>query len=182
MKLIGSVASPYARRIRMLLEGQQEFEFEALNIFSEEGQKAISEHSPTRRVPILIDGDRTIWDSFLITKYLRPSTDLEQDKALVLINEANDSAINLFQLKLFGMDPEGTSEFSKIQTRRIETILRYFEEKIPSEEVHKIWLFCLLDWLDFRTVLEWRNKYKKLSQFVDEIKTSKAAKQTDPRH
>jgi glutathione S-transferase len=182
MKLIGSVASPYARRIRMLLEGQQDYEFETLNVFSEEGQKAISEHSPTRRVPILIDGDKTIWDSFLITKYLYPSTDLEQDKVLVLINEANDSAINLFQLKFFGMDSEGTSEFSKIQTRRIETILSYFEEKIPSEEVQKVWLFCLLDWLDFRTVLDWRDKNPKLSQLVDQMKTSEAAQKTDPRH
>ena len=39
MKLIGSGMSPYARRIRLFLEGQ-DYEFINLNIYSPEGREA----------------------------------------------------------------------------------------------------------------------------------------------
>ena len=56
MKLLGSIASPFVRRLRMQLM-DQEYEFETVNVFSEEGQKSILKYSPTLRVPIFVDGE-----------------------------------------------------------------------------------------------------------------------------
>ncbi|MCO4794065.1 MAG: glutathione S-transferase N-terminal domain-containing protein [Bacteriovoracaceae bacterium] len=183
MKLIGSVASPYVRRIRLQLK-EKDYEFIPVNVFSKEGQELIEKHSPTKRVPILIDGDKTIWDSLLIARYLQKGVefDLETEKELILINEANDSAINLFQLKLFGTDPTGDSKFSKIQKERINFILDRFESDIPTVEISKQWLFCLLDWLDFREVLEWKKDRPHLVNLQKTMSGTEDATITDPRH
>lgn len=182
MKLIGSLRSPYVRRIRMLLEGKQEYEFETVDVFSQEGQDTILKYSPTRRVPILIDRDQVIWDSLLITKYLKQDLSLEQEKELILINEANDSAINLFQLKFFEIDPAYGTKFSELQINRINSVLDHFENTNPSDELTRTWLFCLLDWLSFREVLDWKQSRPLLEKLVSEMTILKSARLTDPRN
>lgn len=182
MKLIGSLRSPYVRRIRMLLEGKQKYEFETVDVFSQEGQDTILKYSPTRRVPILIDRDQVIWDSLLITKYLKQDLSLEQEKELILINEANDSAINLFQLKFFEIDPVYGTKFSKLQVNRINSVLDHFESTHPKDELTKTWLFCLLDWLSFREVMEWKRDRPHLEKLVSEMTLLESARLTDPRN
>jgi glutathione S-transferase len=182
MKLIGSLRSPYVRRIRMLLEGKQKYEFETVDVFSQEGQDTILKYSPTRRVPILIDRDQVIWDSLLITKYLKQDLSLEQEKELILINEANDSAINLFQLKFFEIDPVYGTKFSELQINRINSVLNHFEKSPPKDDLTKIWLFCLLDWLSFREVMEWKTDRPQLQKLVVEMSTLESASLTDPRN
>lgn len=182
MKLIGSLKSPYVRRIRMILEGKINYDFEPVDVFSPEGQQTIMKYSPTRRVPILIDGDTIVWDSLLITKYLDNKLSLEQEKDLILINEANDSAINLFQLRFFDIDPAMTSTFSKLQRDRINSILDRFESNEPKDQLTKIWLFCLLDWLNFREVMSWETNRPQMKKLVEEMNSLETAKVTDPRN
>ena len=52
MQLLGSVASPFVRRLRLVLAGQP-YQFVALNIFESEGRSAVSYTHltlPTKRI------------------------------------------------------------------------------------------------------------------------------------
>jgi glutathione S-transferase len=46
------------------------FEERLIPIFEEDWESEIATVSPTCKVPVLIDGDRTIWDSLSIIEYL----------------------------------------------------------------------------------------------------------------
>ncbi len=166
MKLIGSIASPYVRRIRIQL-GKQDYQFEKVNVFDKADQKKLAKISPTKRVPVLIDGETVIWDSLLIAKYLnRADFDLETSKELVLINEMTDAGIQLFQLRKFEIDPVDSGVFSQNNLGRIQEILKYFEAKTLSEwNMVEQWLYCTLDWFIFRNVVDWRGEFPHLVEF-----------------
>ncbi len=60
MQLLGSVASPFVRRLRLVLAGQP-YQFVALNIFESEGRSVLVKHNPARKVPVLVDGEQVIF-------------------------------------------------------------------------------------------------------------------------
>lgn len=53
-----------------LTESQLPFEEIRLSLFTEEWPAQISQYTPAGRVPVLLDGDIQIWDSFAIMEYL----------------------------------------------------------------------------------------------------------------
>jgi len=182
MRLIGSNTSPYVRRIRLML-ADMAYEFVTVAVFAQEGQQMIKQYSPTGRIPILIDNENVIWDSLLITQYLSPSPlSLEVQKNLVLINEMNDAGIQLFQLRKFKTDPQDQGEFSRNNLARIKNILNYFEEKnLQDWDIISQWMFCTLDWMDFREVYLWRKGHPKLENFINQNQANHLVKKTDPR-
>ena len=48
-----------------------DFEETKLSLFTEEWSERIAEYSPAGRVPVLIDGEVTVWDTLAIVTYLR---------------------------------------------------------------------------------------------------------------
>ena len=185
MKLIGSHASPYVRRIRMIMIDHL-IEFIPINVFSPEGQEQLAELSPTRRVPVLVDGEVLIWDSMLIHKHItHEHFDIEFEKDLVLINEANDAALLLYQFKLFGLDNKGDNPLTKIIQQRLDDVLRYFEDMASDEELHwntkGIWLYCLLDWMSFRQIIPWESDYPALLGFHKGNQDHEEVKSTQPK-
>lgn len=70
MKLIGSLTSPYVRKIRIVLaEKKIDCEFVVDSPWVEGNQ--ISRHNPLGKVPVLLlDDDSTIYDSRVIAEYL----------------------------------------------------------------------------------------------------------------
>lgn len=182
MKLIGSIASPFVRRIRILLD-QKDFEFVPVNVFSEEGKKLLDQYTPTRRVPILIDGERIIWDSLLICEYLlNGKLNIETKKILTVINELTDSGVQLFQLRKFNIDPEDNTEFSKNNLERIDRSFRFLEKiDLEKEELASCWLYCTLDWFDFRQVYNWRDNYSHFEMILNKWFDKEIMKKTSPR-
>ncbi|MCB9094913.1 MAG: glutathione S-transferase family protein [Halobacteriovoraceae bacterium] len=185
IKLFGSQASPYVRRIRLMLN-EDKYEFIKIDIFSKEGQKELSRYTQTKRVPVLVDGEQVIWDSYLITKYLlnRPLT-IEEEKKLILINEANDSGIVLFQMKRFDLDPNHKNIYSKIQEKRIAGILELFNEEYGSREfkwdLEEQWLYCMLDWFKYREVFAWEDSFPNLKRFYTASCNKKGVSETAPQ-
>lgn len=166
MKLFGSLASPFVRRIRLLLHSK-DYEFEIINVFSKEGRKILEKHSPTLRVPVLLDGKKVIWDSMLITEHLlKTPVSIEKKKELVLVNEMTEAGMHLFQLRKFEIDPDDSSIFSKNNLARIKQVLDYFEKRDNSDwELVSQWLFCALDWFKFRSIYSWEKDYPGLMDF-----------------
>lgn len=170
MELFGSLASPFVRRIRILLS-DRDYKFTSVNVFTREGQQLLGKYTSTGRVPLLVDGDRVIWDSLLITKYIRGKEfDLEIEKELVLVNEATDSGMHLFQMRKFGTDPEDSGVFSQNSINRIKRVLDYFDNKNLAWNTVGQWLYCTLEWFSFRNIYEWEKEYPNLVKFRDENK------------
>lgn len=182
MKLVGSKTSPFVRRIRLQL-ADRPYEFETIDVFSTEGQRRLKEFTPTARIPVLIDGGTIIWDSLLIALHLSDyGIPLHILKQLVLINELSDAGIQLFQLRKFGTDPNDDGQFSKNNLRRIAQILDHFENKNLKEwNTMTQWLFCTLDWFEFRKVHHWQNNHPQLTLFHQDSLQRPFVSATDPR-
>ena len=70
LTLIGSYTSPYARKIRLLLHGDTNVTFKAVNYFEEEGREYLKSINPFNQIPMLLDGDQPIYDSRVIFNYI----------------------------------------------------------------------------------------------------------------
>jgi glutathione S-transferase len=173
-KLIGSTTSPYVRKVRLLLE-DQDYEFETLQALSPEGAIIMEKHSPIRRVPILIIDDKTLFDSSLICEYILDKKSIrlsiEEKLTLKLIDELCDSAVILFQQKIWDIDINWENQLSQKLLSRVNAILDSLEvmqSKNLLTLFQKDWLYCVLDWLTFRGVFEWKDNHPSLVTLFDE--------------
>lgn len=186
MKLIGSYASPFVRRIRILLKDTQ-FNFQAIDVFSPEGRKICETYGPVAKIPILENNKVIIWDSLQIAHYLNDNkivnVDLsaEEIKKIITLNELTDSGILLFQLKKFALDPEWSNDFSQNQLRRLKNVLAWFNQQESLQwSLSDQWLFCTLDWFLFRNIIEWQQSYPKLHVFHEKNKNRTEVLNTAP--
>lgn len=184
MQLVGSLRSPYVRRIRLLLDDlEQDYIFTEVNIFTKEGQIELAKYTSTQRVPILIDNKETVWDSLLITKYLFNKFDKNfkaDEKKLILINEGNDSAVTLFQLKNFNLDNDWSNPLSKSHFSRIKKVCTYFNAEELSWNLEGQWLFCFLDWIQFREIYDWKDQFSNLHDFYKRCLVEESVLKTKP--
>ncbi|WP_372655405.1 glutathione S-transferase N-terminal domain-containing protein [Halobacteriovorax sp.] len=169
MKLIGSTTSPYVRKVRLLLEGR-DYEFETLQALSPEGTETLKSYGPLLRVPILITEGKKIFDSTIIAEYLLGkkgvSLTLDEKLNLKLIDELCDSCIELFKQKAWSIDPEWKDKRSLRLLDRLFATLDIFEGSIDQiSEMERDWLYCTLDWLTFRDIMDWQSRYTKLESF-----------------
>jgi glutathione S-transferase len=183
LTLIGSIPSPYVRRIRMVLK-DREHNFETIDLSNMEDQVKLSKISPIRRIPILKDGDDYIYDSRQIHRHLCPEKlSIDEENDLTFIDGANDSLIALRLLNSSGVsDQENT--FIRNQNKRIKDTLNYFEEKISNVKIDEdnyvqISLYCLVDWILFRELLDISN-LKNLISFKEEFSKFEYAKKSSP--
>lgn len=162
------------------------YEFRELNIF--EGQDAVdlNKINPINQIPVLVDGENTIWDSRVIFNYLNSKhsfqkMDWNDENQLTAIDGAMNAAVSLLMLKRSGINTQEPYMYIVRQKDRIESILDYLKPYISNEALkewnfHTISLYCFLDWALFRdlisidhrpeciTLLE---KYKTKPIFID---------------
>ncbi|GAB0111708.1 glutathione S-transferase family protein [Pseudoalteromonas distincta] len=190
MKLIGTVASPYARRIRMwALENKLDLEFVTLDIFSEQGRPTLASKNPARKVPILIDGDLTLGDSNSILRYLlqktgKPQLTWPQEQLLTVINACNDSLVEIALCKRSGFNTQSDKLFFNLQNERIAETLSYLnthlaDDEFKSCEYLNISLYCLLDWICFRELTDF-SQHSELVAFYEQYSKRQAAINTSP--
>jgi len=75
MQLLGSISSPYVRRVRIWAQQNNcELEFINLDIFSSDDRSLMMSHNPAAKIPILIDGSLNLSDSNNILRYLLEKT------------------------------------------------------------------------------------------------------------
>ena len=134
MQLLGSVASPFVRRLRLVLAGQP-YQFVALNIFESEGRSVLVQHNPARKVPVLVDGEQVIFDSGVIYRYLASKLKLtplswDQENGLTTINACTDSLVELLLCKRSGFDVTEDKLFFNLQHERIQATLEALEQQI----------------------------------------------------
>ncbi|MDN6319569.1 MAG: glutathione S-transferase N-terminal domain-containing protein [Marinobacter sp.] len=189
MKLIGSTTSPYVRRIRILLD-EERYEFVNLDIYGEDRDE-IRRSNPTLKIPVLESDGQEIYDSRIIARYIssaqgRDPLTWDQQNQLTLIDGANDSAVTLLLSKRSGLDVDTPGVlFFDLQRERIMTTLRTLTAQVEDGQFEEwnypaICLYCLVDWLDFRTLVDFSG-IESLLAFRDSRKGTPWVAETDPR-
>jgi len=189
MKLFGSLSSPYVRRLRLLLVNQP-YEFISLNIFETAGRETLIRLNPTRKVPMLQDGELVVFDSGVIFRYLCQKFDLPalswaDENRLTMINAVNDSLVEILLCQRSGLDTQSDKLFFNLQHERVQGTLQVLEQQASAGQFVDwdylaISLFCLLDWAEFRSLVDLK-AFPALRQFVEQTRDRPAVSETDPR-
>ncbi|OBP15053.1 glutathione S-transferase [Rheinheimera sp. SA_1] len=189
MKLFGSMSSPFVRRLRLLLVSQP-YEFISLNIFETAGRETLVQLNPTRKVPMLQDGELVIFDSGVIFRYLcqklqLPALSWADENRLTMINAVNDSLVEILLCQRSGFDTHSDKLFFNLQHERVVGTLQVLEQQAAAGQFDD-WdylamsLYCLLDWAEFRQLTDLK-PYPALQQFVQAAQDRPGVVQTDPR-
>ncbi len=160
--LYGSKTSPFVRRIRILLENIP-YEFKEVNIF--EGQDAVdlNKINPINQIPVLVDGDNTIWDSRQVFNYLNSlhrfqNMDWQDENLLTAIDGAMNAGVALLLMKRSGIKTDEPLMYVQRQKERMESVLDFLkpfimDQGLKSWDFHTISIYCFLDWALFRGMI-----------------------------
>lgn len=129
--LIGSLTSPFVRRVRMLMEGIP-FELKELNIYETEDGLQLNKINPVNQIPVLLDGEKKIWDSRVIFNYLNQkhkfqNQDWDFENNLTAIDGAMNAGVSLFQLKRSGININEQYMVISRYRDRMDSVLDYFK-------------------------------------------------------
>jgi len=184
MKIYGSFTSPFVRHCRIaLLETELVCEF----IETDAQQSAVI--SPTKKVPLLVDGDITLTDSSTILRYLREKAempfmaDIHDFELFNMTNTVMDACVNIFFLEKFD---DITSEKSSYITRQKARVLSGLDA-LNEAELHAqlpltdglMRLACFLDWGIYRDRIDLK-KLTNLTRLLDVARTDKNFIKTVP--
>lgn len=130
-----------------------EFTTERLSLFAESWPKSIDSVSPAGRVPVLVDGERAIWDSLAIVEYLReheptaldyPHEPSARAHARSIVAEMHSGFMSIRgelpqNLKrVDAIDPGSLTESCRQQIKRINSMWRELRRRYSADGE---WLF-----------------------------------------
>lgn len=161
--LLGSLTSPFVRRVRLLMENIP-YELKELNIYETDDGLELNKINPVNQIPVLLDRETKIWDSRQIFNYLNQKhkfhpMNWEQENTLTAIDGAMSSAVNLFLMKRSGMNITEPYMFINRQKERVDSVLTYLRPYMKDNGL-KEWnfismsLYCFLDWGTFRGIID----------------------------
>ncbi|MYM90673.1 glutathione S-transferase [Rugamonas sp. FT82W] len=202
MKLIGSLASPYVRKVRVVLaEKKLDYQFELEDVWAKD--TTIDKLNPLGKVPSLIMEDGTVMiDSRVMVEYLDTLTPVckllppnGRDRADVKCWEALadgmlDAAI-IVRLERLHRPPEQQSEaWMARQMRKVQLGLASLSEKLGESPycagIHyslaDVAVGCTLGWLSFRfPEITWRDDHPNLARLFDKLSERQSFKDTVPQ-
>ena len=192
MKLIGSLTSPYVRKVRVVLaEKKLEFQFVEEDVWSKDS--TISTANPLSKVPCLImEGGEAMFDSRVITEYLDtmspvgkliPTSGRERAEVKTweaLADGLLDAAIaaRLEATWTGRTDAQRCSAWIDRQMDKIHASLAAMERGLADKPfcsgVHlslsDVAVGCALGYLDFRfPALDWRNAHPQLARLFEKL-------------
>ena len=191
MKLIGSLASPYVRKVRIVMaEKKLDYQFELEDVW---GRDNILAANPLGKVPVLVlEGGEAVFDSRVIVDYLdtrspvsrlipessRERTEVRTWEALA--DGMTDAAI-LARLEQTwaGRSAEQRSEaWAERQMKKIDSSLAAISKGVGDKPwctgIHlslaDIAVGCALGYLDFRyPAIDWRADHPNLQKLHDKL-------------
>jgi glutathione S-transferase len=202
MKLIGSLASPYVRKVRVVLaEKKLDYAFELENVWAADTNISVS--NPLGKVPCLMMEDGSpMYDSRVIAEYLDTLTPV----CKLLPPNGRDRA----DVKVWEALADGVADAAVLV--RLEHILRPAEQQSPAwierqmAKVHAglntmslnlgespfckgnhysladVAVGCTLGWLAFRfPEIGWRGDYPNLARLFDKLSERTSFKDTVPQ-
>ncbi|MFV0678819.1 glutathione S-transferase N-terminal domain-containing protein [Ottowia sp.] len=192
MRLIGSLTSPYVRKVRVVMaEKKLEYQFISENVWADDTQIAAS--NPLGKVPCLVmDGQEAVFDSRVIVEYLetlspvgklipaagRQRVEVKTWEALA--DGLCDAAILARMERTWTgrTDTERSQSWIDRQMHKVDTALVAMSRGLGdkpwcSPGVHltlaDLAVGCALGYLDFRfPELDWRSRHDNLARLLDE--------------
>jgi len=201
MKLIGSLTSPYVRKVRIVFsEKKIELPLALENVWAQDTQ--IMHSNPLGKIPCLVlDDGEPIFDSRVIVEYadtLNPVNrlipDSGKERAVVKTWEALadgiiDAAILARLEKTWRPEQDQSQAWYDRQIGKVNTALYAISQKLGDNawcfssklSLADISVACALDYLVFRFPdLAWQQKYENLSHFHLKMMSRPAFIETAP--
>ncbi|MBL8617748.1 MAG: glutathione S-transferase family protein [Deltaproteobacteria bacterium] len=208
MLLLGTVTSPYVRRVRVVARALG-LPVTLLDTRSPEGAAELRRLSPVGKVPVAVfDDGRVVWDSAVINRALtrihgwgslRPSGptldhqlldhQLLDDQLMVGIDGALDAAINRFYLRAPGEPLLDDHPYVEKQQQRVITAMAWVEQQLddqgrlagrPGLGLPEIALVSALGWMRFRATFP-VDEHPPLAAFLDRHERDARIEGTGPR-
>ena len=190
MKLIGSLASPYVRKVRVVLsEKRIEYKFELDDVWSPDTK--VHKSNPLGKIPCLVMEDGgAMFDSRVIVEYLdsispvnRLIPAISRSRAEVKTWEALgdgvlDAAILARTEGLQRAEHERSQKWVDRQMGKVSAGLATMSSGLGNKpwagdskySLADIAIGCTLDWLEFRfPKLDWRTDHPNLSRHLDKL-------------
>lgn len=202
MKLIGSLASPYVRKVRVVFaEKKLDYAFVLEDVWA--ADTAIGQSSPLGKVPALLmdDGSR-LFDSRVIVEYLDTLTPVGKlipaggrERSSVKCWEALadgilDAAVLVRLEKTLRAEPQQSPLWIARQMGKVHAGLKQLADDLGEKPfctgnqytLADIAVGCLLGWLSFRfPEISWREDYPHLQRLFDKLSERPSFKDTVPQ-
>ncbi|MDP1609472.1 MAG: glutathione S-transferase [Sulfuritalea sp.] len=201
MKLIGSLTSPYVRKVRIVLaEKKIDYDLVLDSPWAEDTQ--VTALNPLGKVPVLVlDDDSTLYDSRVIAEYLDmvapnnrllPASGRERISVKrweALADGLLDAAVAAF-LEARRPDGERSPSWIARQRGKIALALKAMSEDLGEQpwchgnglSLADIAVGCALGYVSFRLGdIRWSEQYSNLSQLHDKLMQRAAFADTLPR-
>jgi glutathione S-transferase len=202
MKLIGSLASPYVRKVRVVMaEKKLDYTYELENVWSAESRIGLV--NPLGKVPcLLMEDGSAMYDSRVIVEYLDTLTPVGKllpptgrDRADVKVWEALadgvlDAAVLVRLEKTLRPAEQQSAAWIERQMGKVQAGLHAISAKLGEsafcEGKHytlaDVAVGCTLGWLAFRfPELDWRGDYPNLARLFDKLSERPSFKDTVPQ-
>lgn len=203
MKLLGSLTSPYVRKVRVVLaEKKLDYNFVLEDVWNSD---AILAANPLGKVPVLVmEGGEAVFDSRVIVEYvdtlspvgrLIPQSGRERVEVRTweaLADGLLDSAVSMRLEKTWKgrADGERSQAWIARQTVRVEAALKSISQGLGEKPfctgIHfslaDIAVGCALAWLDFRFPdIAWRTDHTNIARLADKLAARQSFIDTVPR-
>lgn len=189
MKLIGTVTSPYTRKVRVVLV-EKRMECEFIKDSPNTPDSAVIRYNPLGKIPVLVlDDEQAIFDSRVIVEHLdnaspgnrlipeekRPRIQVRRwealadgctDAAIALVNEKNKPA------------EQQSPEWIIRQQGKVDRALQAMADDLAAKSwcagdfftLADISIGCCLGWLELRLPdLPWRRNHPNLARLADKL-------------
>jgi len=202
MKLIGSLTSPYVRKVRIVLaEKKLDYNFVLEDVW---GSDAILASNPLGKVPCLVmEGGEAVFDSRVIVEYvdtlspvgkLIPATGRERVEVRTweaLADGLLDAAITARLERTWGgrTDAQRCDAWVERQMVRMAAALKSISQGLSEKpfcvgthfSLADIATGCALAYLDFRfPEIEWRTQYPNVARLADKMAARQSFIDTAP--
>ena len=199
MKLLAATASPYTRKVRIVLT-EKKIECEMQMVDVAPAENPVNAHNPLGKIPTLILDDGTpLYDSRVIVEYLdnvspisRLIPDNNRDRTAVRRWEAlADGVLDaglLWRYESMRDKKEQSKAWQDKQLARMKRGADQLAKEIGAfchgdrYSLADIAVGCCMGWLDFRKPggVDWRAEYEPLSRHYDKMMERPAFAETVP--
>jgi glutathione S-transferase len=200
MKLIGSLTSPFVRKVR-LVAAEKFIEYELVVDVPWEADTQVPNFNPLGKVPVwLLEDGKALFDSRVIVEYLdnispaghvlpkepRPRITVKRWEALA--DGVCDAAALVFMEKKRPVAQQ-SPEWIRRQMAKVNAGLKAMSEELGQQNWCTGEIFCLADiavgcalgYLEFRfPELDWRREHPNLSELYDRLLQRSGFKDTMP--
>lgn len=201
MKLIGSVTSPYVRKVRVVMADKKlDYSFIQENVWA--ADTTIQQTNPLGKVPCLVMEDgSTLYDSRVIAEYLDTLTPVckllppnGRDRAETKVWEALadgvlDAAVLVRLETTLRPEAQQSPEWIARQWGKVHAGLRTMSERLGESSfcagnhysLADVAVGCALGWIAFRFPdIDWRGDYPNLARLFDKLSERQSFKDTVP--